>query len=86
MVRVKLGLRVIPNSAGITVNHPTATSDAAGIAPAETTIEQHPCLVTSETIYICSRCAITWAYQAVRNTGRCPACGDGLRRFEDPSH
>ena len=68
------------------MNHPTANPNAAGITLTETTTEQPPRVVTNEEIYICSRCASTWAYEAVRNTGCCPACGDGLRRFEDPSH
>ncbi len=25
----------------------------------------------------------TWSYRTVRNTGRCPACGNGLRRSDD---
>jgi rRNA maturation endonuclease Nob1 len=30
--------------------------------------------------YTCSVCHSAWPYQAVRNTGRCPACGSGLLR------
>ena len=30
--------------------------------------------------YTCSLCGSSWPYQAVRNTGRCPACGSGLLR------
>lgn len=33
--------------------------------------------------YTCSLCGSCWPYQAVRNTGRCPACGSGLSRDGD---
>lgn len=33
--------------------------------------------------YTCSLCGSSWPYQAVRNTGRCPACGSGLLRDGD---
>lgn len=33
--------------------------------------------------YTCSLCGSCWPYQAVRNTGRCPACGSGLLRDGD---
>jgi rubrerythrin len=46
--------------------------------------QQSPCATADEN-YTCSACGSTWAYQTVRNTGRCPACGDGLRRTEDPA-
>jgi rubrerythrin len=35
-----------------------------------------------EGAYTCTTCGSTWSYQAVRNTGRCPACGCGLSRAD----
>jgi rRNA maturation endonuclease Nob1 len=39
-----------------------------------------PVVVTLDPGYTCSVCDSAWPYQAVRNTGRCPACGSGLLR------
>jgi rRNA maturation endonuclease Nob1 len=36
--------------------------------------------LTVDVSYVCSVCTSAWPYQAVRNTGRCPACGSGLQR------
>jgi transcription initiation factor IIE alpha subunit len=42
--------------------------------------QEPPASVAPEETYTCSMCTTSWSYQAVRNTGRCPACGGGLRR------
>jgi rRNA maturation endonuclease Nob1 len=45
--------------------------------------EAGSCVVSLDPGYTCSMCGSTWPYQAVRNTGRCPACGSGLLRDRD---
>ena len=50
---------------------------AGGTASAEQASE------LDEETYICSACASRWPYPTVRNTGRCPACGEGLLRGEE---
>jgi len=38
---------------------------------------------TIDVSYVCSVCGSPWSFQQVRNTGRCPSCGSGLRRAND---
>ncbi|HEX3617398.1 MAG TPA: hypothetical protein VHU61_12715 [Solirubrobacteraceae bacterium] len=45
--------------------------------------EAGPRVVSLDPGYTCSVCHSAWPYQAVRNTGRCPACGSGLLRDGD---
>lgn len=73
-------------------NTATATACDAGTPPTAaetpstaTPAEQQSRSATADERYTCSACASTWAYQTVRNTGRCPACGGGLRRTDDPA-
>jgi len=59
-------------------SHPRAPLDVLDVAPEDARASAP--LAAVETSYVCSVCASPWPYQAVRNTGRCPACGSGLRR------
>jgi hypothetical protein len=78
MVSIAVGL--LPS--GTTV---TTTACVVVTTPTATTAEEHSCDATTDEIYTCSACASTWSYRTVRNTGRCPACGDGLRRSNHPA-
>jgi hypothetical protein len=37
-----------------------------------------------EVIYVCTGCALRWAYSDVRFVACCPACGGGLVRDAEP--
>lgn len=39
----------------------------------------------AERIYVCLGCDGRWQYAEIRNTARCPACGDGLARTRPKS-
>jgi hypothetical protein len=67
------------------MNHLNTTAGAVGTTPTATAAQQHASGVTTGETYACSACASMWSYQTVRNTGRCPACGNGLQRFVDPA-
>ena len=47
--------------------------------PAQTTTP-----ATEDISYLCSQCEGDLTYQVVHHTGRCPACGSGLRRTDTP--
>jgi hypothetical protein len=76
MVRIAVAAQLTPQDDDPTSLHGWNDSDCDS--------EQRSCDATTNEDYTCSACGSTWSYRTVRNTGRCPACGDGLRRTEAP--